>query len=129
MRFTEFSIPDSTEWMERSDILFLLDCCNYSTPFISKSIVADYEKHHDDPYNIILDRIHPDDLLEFKKIVDGNSSRPAHHKLRIVDRSNKTRLFSFHKLRVGYGKSKYMLLAINKKRSSTPVLAEISVGW
>ena len=129
MRFTEFSIPDSTEWMERSDILFLLDCCNRNTPFISKSIVADYERDNEDPYNIILDRIHPEDLSEFKKIVGGNSSRPAHYKLRILDRSNQTRLFSFHKLKMGYGKSKYMLLAISKKRTKKPVLTDISLGW
>jgi len=129
MRFTEFSIPESTEWMERSDILFLLDCCNHKTPFISKSIIADYEMVNEDPYNVILDRIHPEDLSEFNKIVNGNSSRPAHYKLRILDRSNNTRLFSFHKLRIGYGNSKYMLLAINKKHSTKPVLTDIAVSW
>ena len=129
MRFTEFSIQESAEWMERSDILFLLDYRNHKTPFISKSIIEDYEKVSENPYNIILDRIHHDDLSEFNKIVSGNSSRPAHHKLRITDKSNHTRFFSFHKLRIGYGKTKYMLLAISKKRSYEPVLTDISVNW
>lgn len=128
MQFTEFSIPESTKWMEKSDILFLVDCCSHETPFISKSIINGYDETFEDPYDIILDRIHPDDIEEFRKVIEGRSSRPAHHKLRIIDNENHIQLFSFHRLRVT-GLKKELLLAISKKRYHDPVIVKLPVSW
>ena len=115
MRFTEFSIPASTAWMEKSDILFLVDCSSQETPFVSRSIFENCNTLWEDPYNMILDRIHPEDLEEFKKVIQGKSVRPAHHKLRIIDCQNHTQLFSFHRLKGSGSKNKDFLLAISKK--------------
>ena len=129
MRFTNFSVPESNQWMEKSDILFLIDCCNHEAPFINKSLFEEYELANSSPLELILDRVHPYDLDEFKKVLDGKSSRPAHHKLRIIDRDNNIQLFSFHKLKASGIKNSSLLMAISKKQSQEPIMVKVPVNW
>jgi len=122
-------MPESTQWMEKSDILFLMDIENREAPYISSGILDAYEMAFDSPFNAILDKIHPDDLGEFVEIINGKSSRPGHKKLRIIDKSNHTILFSFYKLKVSGKKSKDLLLAISKRQNAEPVVMDIPVNW
>ena len=129
MRFTNFSVPDSNQWMEKSDILFLIDCCSRETPFVSRSLFEEYELVNDKPLDLIYDRVHPHDLEEFKKVIDGRSTRPAHYKLRIIDRDNNIQSFSFHKLKSVGNRKNNLLLAISKKQSQEPVMVKVPVNW
>ena len=129
MRFTEFSIPESTQWMEKSDILFLMDIESHEAPYISSAILDGYEMDMESPYNALLDKIHPDDLGDFVEIFNGISVRPGHKKLRIINKSNQTVLFSFYKLKVSGKKNKELLLAISKRQNLEPVVMDIPVNW
>ena len=119
MRFTEFSIPESTQWMEKSDILFILDCKNLQAPFVSASIVIGNNIAGKDPLGYIIDRIHPDDQEEFNNLLNEKSIRPINQELRILDHQNNVLPFGVQRLTVNSNQNKVLLLGIMQRSKKT----------
>lgn len=126
MRFTEFSIPESTQSMEKSDILFILDFEKNEVPFVNSSFIQNSGRN--DLISIITQKIHPDDWITFQKIAKGKSINPAIHNIRVFDKNDNLLTITFHRLKVSGKQNKELLLGILCKTSQEPVHLELAVN-
>ena len=115
MRFNDLSIPKCSYWLERLNVLFLVEKETKSVPFISTSIISRHERANLETHslNFLLSRIYPDDKSAFKKLISINKFNKikVSPDFRLVNGDNATVSFKINKLDFGNGQAKEFLVA------------------
>ena len=118
MRFNDLAIPKCSYWLEKLNVLFLVDKVSKNVPFISSSIASIEEQQMREPYSFdqLLSKIYPDDQIVFKKMISKMHETNDNVGFRLVDNENDTVPFKINSLSIGSeNKSRFLIaLTLNK---------------
>ena len=114
MRFDGLEIPKCSYWLERLNILFLVDPENKDVPFISSTMAPDHNCQKDEPYSlqVIRNMLFPEDIALFNKQLKLGSKKTGNTHLRIRNKQNKPIPFRLNMIKTGPKKINKLLVAL-----------------
>ncbi len=115
MRFNDLEIPKCSYWLEKLNVLFLVDKESKNVPFISSSIASIEEQQMKKPYsfNQLLSKIYPDDQIVFKNMISKMHETNNNVGFRLLDLENDTVPFKINSINIGSKNKSRFLIAIS----------------
>lgn len=115
MRFNDLSIPKCSYWLERLNVLFLVDKASKKVPYISTSIATKEEQNTQTPnsFKFLLSKIYPEDKQAFKRLISISKINKikVSPDFRLISKDNITISFKISALDFGNGREKEFLVA------------------
>ncbi len=114
MRFEGLELPKCSYWLERLNILFLIDTKNNDVPFISSSVAPDDVTSNDTPCSlqIIKNMLYPEDIKLFEKHLNVRKNGAMESNLRLRNKNNKPVSIRLNLIKTGPGKKRRLLIAL-----------------
>ena len=114
MRFVDLSIPKCTYWLEKLNVLFLVDKEKGLVPYINPAIAPSENGvvHEHNSIDAVMSQIYPEDLNEFRKLLNGTNGWDQHRELRLKTTGNGTITFRISSIRIGSPVKRRLLVAL-----------------
>ncbi len=124
MRFQDLSIPQCGYWLEKQDVLFMLDLGKRNVPFVNSKLYNG-RKRGSNMFTLhaLLHRMHPDDRHDFIRMIGTNSDIPEASFFRLFDNAGTTLWFQLRAIHTGNRHDRYLLAVLTSNElEEVPVM-------
>ena len=110
MRFTDLSMPKCAYWLEKLNVLLLVDPEKRIVPFINSKITT--TRIEPNSLDSLIRLIYPEDRQDFERLLLGINEGHRNNSMRLITHNDSTIHFTLSSIHIGASTPRRMLVGL-----------------